>query len=321
MTEICHRFVKTNGITMHIAEQGKGPLVVLCHGFPECWYSWRHQLPVLANAGFHAVAPDQRGYGQTEAPEAIEAYDIFQLTGDIVGLVHALGEDQAVIVGHDWGAPVAWHCALLRPDIFYGVALMSVPYVPGSWDSIRPTEMMKLMAGEQEFYQLYFQEPGKAELELEADVGKTMRAFLYSGSGDALPEERMRLVFDKSEKLLDIATVPDVLPAWLTERDLDFVTKEFQRTGFRGGLNWYRNIDRMWEQTPFLNGAKLRQPALFVAGENDAVIALYWGVVNTMEDAIPNLRNKALLPNAGHWIQQERPSEVNKLLIDFLAAL
>ena len=125
---VSHRFIESNGIRMHIAELGGGPLVVLCHGFPECWYSWRHQLTALANAGYHAVAPDQRGYGETDRPPSIEAYNIFQLVGDIVGLVHALSEDQAVIVGHDWGAPVAWHCALLRPDIFHAVALLSVPY-------------------------------------------------------------------------------------------------------------------------------------------------------------------------------------------------
>ncbi len=162
MTSVTHRFVETNSIKMHIAEQGQGPLVILCHGFPECWYSWRHQLSALAEAGFHAVAPDQRGYGQTDQPEAIEAYNIFQLVGDIVGLVNALGEEQAFIVGHDWGAVVAWHCALLRPDIFSAITLLSVPYKPRSWEDMQPTEAMKLMAGEQEFYQLYFQEPGKA---------------------------------------------------------------------------------------------------------------------------------------------------------------
>ena len=147
MSDINHRSVETNGIRMHIAEQGEGPLVILCHGFPELWYSWRHQFPALAKAGFHAVAPDQRGYGQTDKPAAIEAYNIFQLVGDIVGLVRALGEEKAVIVGHDWGAPVAWHCALLRPDIFRALGLMSVPYGQRSWTSIHPTDGMKKMAG------------------------------------------------------------------------------------------------------------------------------------------------------------------------------
>lgn len=318
MAEITHRFVETNGIKMHIAEQGEGPLVVLCHGFPESWYSWRHQLPALAEAGYHAVAPDQRGYGQTDQPEAIEAYNILQLTGDVVGLVHALNEEQAVIVGHDWGAPVAWHCALLRPDIFHAVALLSVPYLRRSWADIRPTDAMKLMAGENQFYQLYFQEPGKAEAELEADIRKTVRMFLYSASGDPPLEKRWRFLFGKSEKLLDSVALPESLPAWLTEQDIDFFTREFERTGFRGGLNWYRSMDRWWELTPLLSGAKLCQPALFVAGEVDAVITMYREAFDAMEETVPNLRKKVLLPGAGHWIQQERPAEVNKLLIEFL---
>ncbi len=317
MPEVNHRFIGTNGIRMHIAEQGKGPLIVLCHGFPESWYSWRHQLPALAKAGYHAVAPDQRGYGQTDRPEPIEAYNILQLTGDIVGLVDALGEERAVIVGHDWGAPVAWHCALLRPDIFYGIALLSVPYRP--WTAIRPTDWMRHLAGENQFYQLYFQEPGKAEAELEAEIRKTMRMFLYAASGDPPPEKRWRFLFGNSEKFLDGCTLPETLPAWLTEQDIDFLTREFERTGFRGGLNWYRNFDRNWELTPFLSGAKLRQPALFVAGEADAVITMRRASFDALEETVPNLKKKILLPRAGHWIQQERPVEVNQLLIEFLA--
>jgi pimeloyl-ACP methyl ester carboxylesterase len=321
MTEVKHRSVETNGITMHIAEQGEGPLVVLCHGFPECWYSWRHQLPALAQAGYHAVAPDQRGYGQTDRPEPIAAYNMFQLTGDIVGLVHALGEEQAVVVGHDWGAPVAWHCALLRPDLFRAIVLLSVPYVSRSWKDPRPTEAMKRMAGDKEFYQLYFQEPGKAERELEADVRKTMQMILYSASGDPPPEQRWRFLFSKSERFMDTVTQPDILPAWLTEQDIDYFRREFERTGFRGGLSWYRNMDQMWEQTPFLSGAKLHQPALFVAGEADAVIEMRRAAFDALEEAVPNLRKKVLLTGAGHWIQQERPAEVNQLLLEFLATL
>ncbi|MBV8967933.1 MAG: alpha/beta hydrolase [Verrucomicrobia bacterium] len=316
-----HRIVESNGIKMHIAEDGQGPLVVLCHGFPELWYSWRHQLKALAEAGYHVVAPDQRGFGQTDRPEAIEDYNILQLCGDIVGLVDALGETPAVIVGHDWGAAVACRCALLRPDIFRAVVLLSVPYRRRSWADVRPTEAMKQMAGEKQFYQLYFQEPGKAEPELEADVRKTMLMSLYSGSGDAPPHKRWRFLFDKSETFLDTGTVPETLPAWLTEADLDFYTEEFKRTGFRGGLNWYRNIDRNWELTAFLSGAKIPQPSLFVAGELDAVITISRQAFDSLEETMPGLRKKVLLPGAGHWIQQERPNEVNHLLIEFLATL
>ena len=321
MAEANHRFIETNSIKMHIAEQGQGPLVILCHGFPELWYSWRHQLPALAEAGYYVVAPDQRGYGQTDKPEAIEAYNILQLTGDIVGLVHALGEQQAIIVGHDWGAPVAWHCALLRPDIFRTVVLLSVPYLRRSWTDIRPTEAMKRMAGENQFYQLYFQQPGKAEAELEADVGKSLRMLLYSASGDPSAEKRWRFLFGKDEALLDSVTLPERLPPWLTEQEIAFFTGEFKRSGFRGGLNWYRNLDRMWELTPFLSGAKVNQPSLFVAGEFDAVIAIYREAFDALEETMPNLQKKVLLPGAGHWIQQERPAEVNKLLVEFLESL
>jgi pimeloyl-ACP methyl ester carboxylesterase len=316
-----HRTVESNGIKMHLAEDGEGPLVVLCHGFPESWYSWRHQLKALAEAGYHAVAPDQRGYGQTDRPEAVEDYNLLLLSGDIVGLVDALGKTQAVIVGHDWGSPVAYFCALLRPDIFRAVVLLSVPYIQRSWTNIRPTEAMKQMAGENQFYQLYFQEPGKAENELEADVRKTMLMWLYSASGDAPPDKRWRFLFGKSETLLDIGTVPETLPPWVTEVDLDFYVGEFKRTGFRGGLNWYRNIDRIWELTPFLSGAKILQPSLFIGGEFDAVITMYRQAFDSLEETMPGLRKKILVPGAGHWIQQERPNVVNDLLIEFLASL
>jgi pimeloyl-ACP methyl ester carboxylesterase len=321
MADVNHRFIDTNGIRMHIAEQGEGPLVVLCHGFPESWYSWRHQLPALSAAGYHVVAPDQRGYGQTTRPELIEAYHIFQLTGDIVGLVHALDEERAIIVGHDWGAPVAWYCALLRPDIFYAVVLLSVPYLQRSWEDARPTETMQRLAGKQEFYQLYFQQPGKAEAQLEADIRRTMLMFLYAASGDPPPEKRWRFLFDKSEAFLDTASMPETLPDWLTEQDVDVFSRTFEQTGFRGGLNWYRNIDRLWEMTPFLCRARLTQPALFIAGEVDPVITMYRAAFEVMEQTVPQLRQKVLLPGAGHWIQQERPAQVNQLLLEFLSAL
>ncbi len=278
-------------------------------------------MPALAEAGFHAVAPDQRGYGQTERPEPIEAYNMFQLTGDIVGLVQALGQEQAVIIGHDWDAPVAWHCALLRPDIFRAVALLSVPFRPRAGSATRPTDAMRQMAGDGQFYQLYFQEPGKAEADLEADVRRALRMFLYSASGDPPPEQRWRYLFGKSENFMDTGVVPDTLPAWLTEQDLDYFAAEFERTGFRSGLNWYRNIDRNWEQTPFLRGARLRQPSLFIAGDADPVVTMLRQAVASLEAAAPDLRKKVVLPGAGHWVQQERPTEVNQLLIEFLTSL
>jgi pimeloyl-ACP methyl ester carboxylesterase len=321
MKEIIRRFVETNNIRMHIAEKGKGPLVILCHGFPELWYSWRHQLLALSEAGFHAVAPDQRGYGQTDQPQPIEAYHIFHLVGDIVGLINALGEERAIIVGHDWGANVAWHCALLRPDIFTAVVALSVPFLPRPAGNIRPTEIMKKMSGEEVFYQLYFQDPGRAEADMESDIRKTMERTLCSLSGDAPPEKRWRFMLKKSEKAMPASSAPKALPFWLAQEDVDFFAGEFRRSGFRGGLNWYRNIDRNWEFTPFLEGAKILQPALFAAGELDPVITMYRKAYDHLEENVVNLHRKILIPGVGHWINQERPAETNQLIIDFLNAL
>lgn len=319
MSALSHHFIETNGIRMHYVGAGKGPLVVLCHGFPESWYSWRHQIAALAGAGFRVAAPDQRGYGQTDRPAAVAAYTIFDLAGDIVGLVNGLKERSAVIIGHDWGAPVAWYSALLRPDLFRAVGLLSVPYLPRG--PIRPSAVIKAAFGDKIFYQEYFQEEGKAERELERDPRASLLATFHSLSGDAAPNERWRYAFDRGENFLDSVVVPTNLPPWLSEADLDFFVSEFRRGGFRGPLNWYRNIDRAWELTGFLDGAKLGQPTLFVAGEKDAVVEFYADAYQALEANAPNLTAKVLLPGAGHWIQQERPAEVNRLLIDFLQSL
>jgi pimeloyl-ACP methyl ester carboxylesterase len=314
-----HRIIETNGIKMHVAEQGQGPLVVLCHGFPESWYSWRHQLGALAAGGYHAVAPDQRGYGRTDRPEPIEAYTCLQLAADIVGLVHGLNERTAVIVGHDWGAPVAFYSALLRPDMFTAVGLLSVPYLPRQ--NMPPSQLLDLMAGEDEFYQRYFQEPGKAERELEENVRKTIRRALYSASGDAPEDMNWAYKFPKGTRFIDAMMDPAQLPSWLTEKDLDFFVSEFERTGFRGGLNWYRNIQRNWELTPFLAGALLRQPSLLVYGDRDVVYAMYPQAFDAVRETMPGLRRTLTLPGVGHWTQQERPEAVNQALLEFLGSL
>ena len=310
------RTIATNGIRMRFAEEGAGPLVLLLHGFPESWYSWRHQLPALAAAGYHAVAPDQRGYGGTDAPAAIEAYDILHLTADAVGLLDALGEKQAVVVGHDWGSPVAWHCALLHPERFRAVAALSVPYTGRA--PMPPLELFRALAGDRFFYVLYFQEPGVAERELEQDVRDTMSRFLYAASGDVTEDPNF---WEKpgDAKFLDGLPSPMALPSWLTAADLDYFASEFRRTGFRGGLNWYRNFDRNWELTVELADAKVTQPALFVAGERDGVLRMI--PVEAMRDWVPNLRELRLLPGCGHWTQQEKPAEVNAALIEFLKRL
>jgi pimeloyl-ACP methyl ester carboxylesterase len=306
---------------MHFAEQGEGPLVVLLHGWPECWYSWRHQIPALAESGFHVVVPDQRGYGQTDCPEPIEAYTITELTADITGLVQGLGYERATIVGHDFGSVVAWHCALLRPDLFHSLALLSVPYIPRAKHGRKPTEMMKRIAGEKQFYQLLFQEPGIAEAMFEGDVRETMKRLLYSASGDAVPDDKAKFIFDRSDVFLDVLSSPDKLPDWLDEKDLDYYTQMFTTTGFRGGLNWYRNLDRNWELTPFLSGARLTQPTLYLSGEEDDVVILYRRAIKSLKETAPRLWKKVLIPGAGHWVQQEKPQKVNNLLIEFLESV
>ncbi len=319
MTKIEHRTVETNGIRMHVAEQGAGPLVILCHGFPESWYSWRHQLPALAEAGFRAVAPDMRGYGQTEAPAEIDRYTLLHLVGDMVGLLDALGAESAVIAGHDWGAPVAWHAALLRPDRFRAVIGLSVPFRPRG--PVRPTTIMP-QTDDATFYQLYFQTPGVAEAELERDVRATMRRLSYSGSGDAPRRDTVSMV-PRGGGFLDHTIDPNPLPPWIAAADIEFYAAEFGRTGFRGGLNWYRNIDRNWELLAPYAGALVTVPALYVAGDRDLVVAFRGmdQLIANLSKFVPNLRRTIMLPGCGHWTQQERPREVNAAMLGFLKSL
>jgi len=313
--------VQTNGIRMNLLEAGTGPLVVLLHGFPELGFSWRHQLTALANAGYRAVAPDQRGYGRTDRPESAADYTLCHLAGDVVGLVHALGEKQAAVIGHDWGSGVAWTSALLRPDMFQAVGLLSVPYLSGLWDGPRPTDVMKqLLATGQMLYQLYFQEPGKADQDLARDVRDSMLRLFVGCAGGVPPEHRWRFLYSASEAFLDTLPKVDRLPVWLTEEDLHFFVSEFSRTGFTGGLNWYRNMDRDRELLPFLAGAKILQPSAFIAGADDLVIAMYRRDFNLLEQTMPGLTAKTLIAGAGHWVQQENPQEVNRLLLQFLSA-
>ena len=322
MTEIAHRFIESNGIRMHIAEAGEGPLVVLCHGFPESWYSWRHQLPALAAAGFHAVAPDMRGYGQTDRPEAIDQYTLLHLIGDIVGLLDALGAATAVIAGHDWGAPVAWHAALLRPDRFRAVIGLSVPYRPRG--QVRPTTAMP-QTEDAVFYQLHFQAPGVAEAELEHDIRASIRNLLIGLSGDAPPDTPAFAMVPRvgGQRAGSLATMSATLPVWLTGTDIEYYVGQFTRTGFRGGLNWYRNIDRNWELLAPFAGAKVSAPALYVAGDRDLVLSFPGAkdLVANLRTFVPQLRRTIILPGCGHWTQQERPEEVNAAMLDFLRNL
>ncbi len=317
MTEIKHRTVKTNGINMHIAEAGEGPLVLLLHGFPELWYSWRHQLPALADAGYHAVAPDLRGYGGTDAPPEIADYSMRKMTADVAGLVDALGEGQAVVVGHDWGSPIAWQSAILYPERFRAVAGLSVPFLPRG--PMPPLQMMRKVFANNFFYMIYFQEPGVAEAELEADPHRSLRTFFFSASKDAPPGAGM-MGKPKDARFLDGMPDPgDKLPDWLTREDVDYYAGEFRRTGFRGGLNRYRNMDMDWQDLKALSGAQVQQPAAFIAGKSDGVLLM--APLDGMKANVPNLRKTVIIPDCGHWTQQEKPAEVNKELIGFLNGL
>ena len=311
----------SNGIRISLLEAGAGPLVILLHGFPELGFSWRHQLTALAEAGYRAVAPDQRGYGLTSRPDRVEEYTLCHLAGDVVGLVEALGERQAAVVGHDWGAGVAWTCALLRPDIFRAVALLSVPYLAGFWGGPPPTAMMKqLLASGQMFYQLYFQEPGKADREMARNPRDFLLRIFAGAAGDMAPERRWRWIFPSSMPFLDTLPPVDRAPAWLNAEALDFFAAEFARTGFTGGLNWYRNMDRSRELLAFLAGARILQPSAFLAGEEDPVIQMYRQDYDSLEQTMPALTAKTLVAGAGHWVQQEKPEQVNIWLLHFLSA-
>jgi pimeloyl-ACP methyl ester carboxylesterase len=313
--KLTHRLIDTNGIRLHIAECGAGPLVLLCHGFPESWYSWRHQLEALALAGFRAVAPDMRGYGRSDKPAEIEKYTLLHLVGDMVGLLDALEAPHAAIAGHDWGAPVAWHAALMRPDRFRAVIGLSVPFRPRG--SKRPTSVMP-QTEDAVFYQLYFQQPGVAEAELSRDVRSTMRKLLRTPT-----KEAKLILVPRNGGWLSAMPEPGALPEWLTEADLDFYTNEFERTGFAGGLNWYRNIDRNWELLAPFHRARVEVPALYVAGDRDLVLSFPGAkdVIANLKTFVPRVRETIVLPGCGHWTQQEKPQEVNAAMIDFLRGL
>ena len=306
LADITHRFVEANGIRIHLAEAGVGPLVLLCHGWPESWYSWRWQLTALAEAGFRAVAPDMRGYGETDRPDAVESYTLLHLVGDVVGILDSLSVERAVVVGHDWGAPVAWQAALLRPDRFRGVAGLSVPLLRRGFGL---TTRMMPRTERSIFYQLYFQTPGVAEAELERDPRATIRRLLYSSSGDAPRRGEDNPLPDRAPGMMPIdggflkRTIdPPALPTWLTEADIDYYAGEFARGGFRGGLNWYRNIDRNWELLAPFDGLPLSVPALFIGGDRD-LVAAFRGVdriLASISKFAPFAEPPVILSGCGH---------------------
>jgi pimeloyl-ACP methyl ester carboxylesterase len=316
MTNITYRHLQTNGITMHIAEAGNGPLVVLLHGFPELWYAWRHQLPALAKAGYHAVAPDLRGYGETDVPDTSESYGTLTMSEDIRGLLDALNAEKAAMIGHDIGAHLAWLFAELYPQSVSAVVALSVAWHPRA--AVPPSQVVKQAARGQFSMFQYFLAPGVAEAELETDIRASLGRFLYSLSGDA-PADLVSYLFTSKPadlKLLDGMHDFTTLPAWLTETDLTYYVRAYQRTGFGGTLNFYRNKDRDWQALGRKQIATVSQPPLFIGGERDC--SVIFGSVMPMKTALPNLRKVVILPRCGHWVQEEQPQEVNTAILDFL---
>ncbi|MBW8743713.1 MAG: alpha/beta hydrolase [Sphingomonas sp.] len=321
MPGVTHRIVATNGIRLHVAEQGEGPLVMLCHGFPECWYSWRYQLPALAKAGFRAVAPDLRGYGRSDRPEDVEKYTILHNIGDMVGLIDALGATQAVIAGHDIGAPIAWQAALMRPDRFRAVIALGPPFRSRGFGDLGPPTTHMPRSRTALFYQLYFQKP-EAEAALGNDPRRMFRSLFYSLSGDgAPPAGGGGLTAGMIPLNGEFLTNPASLPSWIRESDVDVYVDEFARSGFRGAVNWWRNVDRGWElMAPFAD-TPVTVPALYLAGDRDIIAAIFRQAIAQQSALVPKLRRAVMLPGCGHWTQQERAPEVNVAMIDFLRRL
>jgi pimeloyl-ACP methyl ester carboxylesterase len=318
MAELEHHSVTANGIRLHYVACGSGPTVILVHGFPESWYSWRYQLPALADAGFRVVAVDVRGYGRSSKPVSVADYRMINNVGDMVGLVEALGCGTASIVGHDWGAPIAWTSALLRPDLFPAVAGLSVPYTPPAASSgTRPLARMRAMAGDNEFYVEYFQQVGRAEAEIEADVGRWLLGFYWCASGDVHNGPNISLV-ERGSQLKDKFVFPDTMPSWLSGDDLDVYTREFEYSGFFGPLSRYRNVDRDFVDLAAFAGQPIRQPSLFIGGSRDGPTVWGAAAIERFGETLPGLRRSEILDGAGHWIQQERAAETNGLLIEFL---
>ncbi|MGA5162611.1 alpha/beta fold hydrolase [Streptomyces pseudogriseolus] len=315
-----HRLVASPAGRTHLVEQGSGPLVLLLHGFPESWYSWRHQLPALAAAGYRAVAVDVRGYGRSSRPAGLDAYRVRELVADAVAVVEALGERTAVVVGHDWGSSVATNAALMRPDVFRAVAMLSVPYAPRGGP--RPTSVFASMGGDEEFYVSYFQEPGRAEAEIEPDVRGWLAGFYAALSADTMPGHGAPSpYFTGPGGTLRERFPADRRPAWLTDAELDVFAGEFERTGMSGALARYRAMDRDWEDLAGYDGAPVTQPSLFIGGELDASTTWMADAIDAFPVTLPGLVSSHTLKGCGHWVQQERPEDTSRLLIDWLAAL
>ena len=321
-----HHFATVNGIRMHYVEQGQGPLVILLHGYPFLWYLWRHQIRTLAAAGYRVVAPDQRGYGQTDCPRAVDAYDITHLVGDVVGLLHALGAKSAVLVGQDWGSPVVYNVALMRPDLVRGVVMMCA--APAARGAVRPTDAMKAVYTDKgiEFYQLVLATP-EADAEIMRNLRRYLLGIFYSTSGDCPADKQWRWAWKPPETLSETYTVPATLPPYLSQEALNYYVSQFTRTGIKPSNSWYAAIDKSWENTSFLTGAVVHQPALYIGGERDPSSRTLFGIDRqgaarkSLESNFSDMRNVITLPGIGHTPPEERPDEVSAIVVKFLKGI
>ena len=319
---LTHHSYLSSGHRIHRVDCGQGPLAIMIHGFPESWYSWRHQLTALANAGYHASAIDVRGYGRSTSPADIEAYAMTALVGDVIALMDDVGVDEAFVIGHDWGAPIAWSTALLCPDRVRGVAGLSVPYNPRG--DVAPLDSFRALVGDPEvqFYIDYFQEPGVAEAEVEADLEGWLRGFYFTASAEGDPSQPSMGFVPRGHQLRKRLQQPgEGQMAWLSDDDLAYYVSEFERTGLTGGFNRYRNITRDWTELAPWRHAPITVPALFIGGDRDGPTQLGQRAISRFGETLPQLVGSHILDNCGHWVQQEQPEATNELLIEFLDGL
>lgn len=320
MADIKFSTITSNGISMRVAEAGSGPAVLLIHGWPESWYSWRHQLEGLAAAGFRAIAPDMRGYGDSDAPAEASNYRVDILANDVVGVLDALNLEQATLVGHDWGAMVVWNTALFHPSRFNGVIGMSVPYVPRS--DRPPLEIWRETMGDNFFYINYHNEPnGVAEAEYDSDPAAMITA-LYTSPDTPREDPAITDPLRQAGGFIGRLGTPKEIPDWITQHELDYYINEFTRSGFRGGVNYYRNFDANWRLTENLDPV-LQIPSAFISGRADMVIggADEAGLKAMMQPQMSDLREITLIDNVGHWVQQESPDATNSAIVRFIQSL
>jgi len=311
-----HQLLSVNGITLSIYSAGPldGPVVWLLHGFPESWYSWRHQIRMLAEAGYRVMVPEMRGYGQTSAPDDVSSYDLMTVCADIQAAMDLLGQRSVAVVGHDWGAPVAWHLALLEPQRVRVIAAMAVPY--GGRPKRPAIEIIRSQFADRFNYILYFQQPGVAETELDQDIPRTLRMMMHNTSA-AVPKDLFLQDKPAGSSLYQGMRDPGAPPAWCASDAFAVYLSTFEGRGFRGALNWYRNFERNWERTAPLAERKVEQPSLFLLGDKDPVGTLEAHTLQKMPSWVSDLEQH-IVEDCGHWIQSEQPEQVNRLLLGFL---